>query len=90
VSDLPSQDEVDVKPPAPPRVTDRYQYWGGPPPEISPRCQWWVHRIEKEGWRPNKRVRAHGYDSSAQFYGIYIWEYLHVIDPLLGGIGDGT
>jgi len=23
-----------------------------------------------------------GYDESAEFYGIYLWEYLHVIYPL--------
>lgn len=61
---------------------DRYEYWADPPPEPSPRLLTWVEKI-RNGWYPNKRIRAEGYDSSADFYGVYIWEYLHVIAPLI-------
>lgn len=70
---------------APPRV-DTYDdgecYWGDPPPERSPRCTWWIDRI-RAGWRPGKRVARLGYYCAATYYGVYIWEYLHVLSPLL-------
>lgn len=61
---------------------DQYAYWENPPPEASPRLQYWKDKIAS-GWRPNKRVRKMGYDNSAEFFGVYMWEYLHVISPLL-------
>lgn len=76
-----------MKPPAPPRVDDHYRFWGDPPPERSPRCAWWVARIEG-GWRPNRRITCEGYDASSSYYGVYIWEYLHVISPLLGKLRE--
>ena len=66
----------------PTQVEDRYAYWMEPPPEISARCQWWMARIEA-GWYPNNRIRTFGYDEAAVFYGVYIWEFLNVIAPLL-------
>lgn len=60
------------------------QYWTEPPPEPSPRCTFWYQRI-KEGWRPNKRIRGMGFQEAAEFYGVYIWEYFHIIRPLLNG-----
>jgi len=57
-------------------------YWTTSPPERSTRCQWWVDRINK-GWQPNGRIRSMGYYEAAIFYGVYIWEYLEVISPLL-------
>ena len=69
--------------PAPPRVSDRYRYWTDPPPERSPRCTYWVKRIG-DGWRGNRRVPgALGYDSAAEYLGVYIWEYINVIMPML-------
>jgi hypothetical protein len=68
--------------PRPPAVDDRYQYWGEPPPERSPRCEWWVRQIE-QGWRPNRRYLREGYDSASELYGVYIWEYLNVIRPMV-------
>ena len=68
--------------PMPPRVPDYYAYWTDPPPELSARCRAWAVRIE-QGWRRNKRVHSMGYDESAAYFGVYIWEYLHVILPLL-------
>lgn len=35
------------------------------------------------GWRPNRFIRRYGYDSAAQWYGVWIWEYSEVIYPLL-------
>lgn len=66
----------------PPKVSDRYQFWNDPPPDQSPRCRAWVEKI-RSGWRPNKRISGMGYDPSAEWYGVYIWEYLNVIVPLL-------
>lgn len=71
-------------PAKPPRVDDPYKYWADPPPdEYSDRCMYWVHAISQLGWRPNRRISGEGYDTSAHWYGIYLWEYLNVIFPLL-------
>ena len=66
----------------PPRVADHYQYWATPPPERSARCAAWEARIAN-GWKPNKRFRAEGYDTASQMFGVYIWEYQNVLYPLL-------
>ena len=66
-----------------PRV-DRYAYWTERPPEPSPRLASWIDKINA-GWRPNRRINSLGYDSSAEFYGVYLWEYLNVIYPMLSG-----
>lgn len=58
------------------------QYWNVPPPEPSPGLVKWLAKIA-DGWRPNRRIRSMGYYSAAEFYGVYIWEYLHVISPAL-------
>ncbi len=68
-------------PAGPPRV-DRYLYWEKEPPQPSERCRWWVERI-KGGWKPNRRIGTMGYNASAEWFGVYIWEYLHVLWPLL-------
>ena len=77
-----------MKPPAPPRI--RYpefeQYWVDPPPEPSARCLWWVDRING-GWRRNRRIGGLGYSMSAEYFGVYIWEWLHVLSPLLRSKG---
>lgn len=61
------------------RVTD---YWEDLPKQLTPKCQLWVKRIN-EGWRPNRRISSLGYHESAEFYGVYIAEFLQVISPLL-------
>ena len=71
--------------PMPPRVADIEQHWGEPPPVRSPRCAAWVTRI-RAGWRPNRRISGMGYYDSAEYYGVYIWEYLNVLSPLLDGL----
>jgi hypothetical protein len=68
----------------PPRV-DRYVYWLDQPPEPSTRLQWWLDRITA-GWRPNRRIRAMGYDESADWFGIYIWEWTNVLWPRLAEV----
>ena len=71
----------------PPRVGSIEQYWDRPPPERSPRCAWWVEQI-KGGWRENRRIKQLGYYEAAQFYGVYLWEYLHVITRLLSPLAE--
>lgn len=64
------------------RVEDIETYWLAPPPEESPRVAMWRMRIAG-GWRPNKRIRSFGYYEAAKYFGVYIWEYVHVIFPLI-------
>lgn len=73
---------VALERPKPPRVDDRYLYWTDPPPEPSPRCSYWLRQIDR-GWRPNRAIEGHCYDCSAEWYGVYIWEYLNAIGPRL-------
>lgn len=68
-----------------PARVDRYDYWSEPPPVPSPRLTWWLDRIIDEGWTPNRRLAGMGYDESAEFHGVYMWEWLHVLYPALGG-----
>lgn len=71
-----------IKPNAPPRVPDVTDYWQHPPPAQSDRCSWWLKRI-RGGWRRNRRIHAMGYHEAAEYFGVYIWEWLRVISPLL-------
>lgn len=71
---------------APARVDNIERYWSEPPPERSPRCTWWVARIDA-GWRRNRRLSAMGYYTSAAYFGVYIWEWCEVLWPMLR---DGT
>ena len=68
----------------PPRV-DRYEYWGDPPPVPSPRLAWWLDRIVDEGWKPNRRISGEGYDGTAEFFGVYLWEWLNVLYAAVHG-----
>jgi len=61
---------------------DVQRYWTEPPPEPSPRLGRWLERI-RGGWRPNRRVGQMGYHEAAEFYGVYLWEYFHVLVPAL-------
>lgn len=65
-----------------PRVKDVTLHWGEQPPEPSVRLTEWVEKI-KAGWRPNRRIHGLGYHESAEWYGVYIWEYLNVLMPLI-------
>lgn len=63
-------------------MKDIHAYWQEPPPEPSPALEKWVVRL-RDGWRPNRRVRDMGYAERAEFFNVYLWEYFHVIYPLL-------
>ena len=68
--------------PKPPPVEDRYRFWIKPPAKLSPRCVYWRRQIER-GWLPNSRILGEGYDGCAQWFGVYIWEWLNVLWPLI-------
>ena len=67
---------------APPRVANIEAYWLDPPPEPSPRLKWWLARIAV-GWRGNRRVLSQGYYSCAEYFGVYLWEWLNVLSSAL-------
>lgn len=71
----------------PSRVDSVTAYWTEPPPETSQRCLLWQKRI-RAGWRPNRRIRGLGYHEKAEFFGVYIWEYLNVLSPMLSRFDD--
>ena len=70
------------KPNRPARVKDVTEYWAKPPPESSATLTYWLAQIEA-GWKPNSRVRTMNYHDAAEFFGVFIWEYLTVLSPLL-------
>jgi hypothetical protein len=72
---------------APPRVSNCDEYWADPPPTRSARCAWWVERIEA-GWRPNRRIATLSYEAAAPYYGVWMWEWIHVLHPLLQQVGS--
>lgn len=73
---------VELERPKPHPVADRYLYWSDPPPRLSEACLYWTRQIVR-GWLPNRRIGSYGYDTSAGWYGVYIWEYLNVIYPMI-------
>lgn len=72
--------------PLPPRVTDRYLHWNRPPRQVSDRCHAWAARIAA-GWKRNRRIGMMGYDAVSEWFGVYIWEWLNVLAPLLQRFG---
>ena len=66
--------------PKPPKVETVEQYWLEAPPQMSERCAYWVRQIHR-GWLPNKYISREGYYTSAEWYGVWIWEYLNVLSP---------
>lgn len=66
----------------PPRVDDVERFWDSPPPEPSKRLQFWMDRVA-DGWRGNKRIRVLDYYDSAEYFGVYIWEWINVLAPQL-------
>jgi hypothetical protein len=62
---------------------DVTEYWAEPPPKHSERCEEWLVKIAN-GWKPNRRISQMGYHEKAEFFGVYIWEYLNLIRPALG------
>lgn len=73
---------VEYDSPKPPPVLDRYAYWAEEPPERSMRCSWWVRQIER-GWLPNNRINTMGYDEKSEWFGVWIWEYINVLYPMI-------
>lgn len=71
-------------PPAPPRVANFEEYWAKPPPLPSPRLTYWLARFNA-GWRPNRRISQMGYYEAAEWYGVWIWEYVKIIRPWESG-----
>lgn len=80
---------VQVERPKPPPVEDRYLYWSDPPHAVSLRCLYWARQIDR-GWLPNRRIGSYGYDTSAGWYGVYIWEYLNILFPLIQSKEQGA
>lgn len=78
---------VELEKPKPTPVDDRYAYWLEPPPARSLRCEYWLRQIGR-GWRPNRRIATEGYDNAAEWYGVYIWEFLNAIVPALADAAD--
>lgn len=74
---------IQVDRPKPPRIRDEERYWSDPPPEPSERCLYWVRQIDR-GWLPNRRIGGIGYHGAAVWFGVYLWEYLNVLAPLIG------
>lgn len=66
----------------PPPVDDVMRHWLEPPPEPSARCLYWQARYRDGSWAPNKYLMRQGYHGSAEWLGVYIWEWLHVMWPL--------
>lgn len=71
-----------MKPPTPKQVKDITEYWTSPPPERSERAKYWLQKLN-DGWKPNRRIRQLGYEGAAEFFGVYIWEYINVLSPLI-------
>lgn len=74
---------VELEKPKPPKVANVQEYWEHRPPVLSLRCRYWVRQIVVVGWRPSRRISCEGYHGSAEWYGVYLWEYLNVVYPLL-------
>ena len=70
----------------PPPVDDATTYWNQAPPAMSPRCGYWLTRHSAGTWHPNRRIRTEGYHAAAEHLGVWIWEYLHVIQPLFDDV----
>jgi len=58
-------------------------YWAKDevPPERSEACKRWLAKIEA-GWKLPDDARW-GYYESAEMFGVYIWEWMEVLSPLL-------
>jgi len=59
------------------------KYWTETPPAPSDRLIYWLCQIAFDGWRPNRRISQMGYHEKAQFFGVYLWEYLNILAPVL-------
>lgn len=75
---------IELERPKPAPINDdAYRYFGQiAPPELSERCKYWVRQIER-GWLPNKHISRNGYSGATEWYGVYVWEYVNVLYPLI-------
>lgn len=71
---------------APKSVEDVEDYWDDRPPALSNRCVWWMARIIN-GWRSDGVNSTYSESGKASVYGVYVWEYINVIRPLLRSLG---
>lgn len=71
-------------------MADRYEYWTDPPPALSPRVEYWLRRLADGTWKPNGRFNLDCYDCRAEWLGVYLWEYLHIVGPALAGRESDT
>lgn len=78
---------VELERPKPPPVADIERWWTDKPPEYSERCKYWLRQIER-GWRPNRRILSQGYYGAAEWFGVYIFEYINVIYVALDQLRD--
>ena len=69
----------------PPAVDDVQAYWSEPPWRLSPRVEYWLKRLTDGTWKPNRRFNGEGYHGSAEYLGVYLWEYFNIIYPVLCG-----
>lgn len=75
--------------PMPSPVADRYEYWSEPPPVLSDRCLWWLDRLNSRQWSTAELdaelpETCHGYDTSAQLFGVYLWEWSNILWHVVG------
>lgn len=75
---------IDLEP-KPARVNHVEGCWRDRPGMLSQRCVYWVRQILR-GWRPSRRISGEGYYAAAEWYGVWLWEYLHVLFPLLNAL----
>lgn len=73
----------------PPAVKDHYSNHTEASGELSERCKWWLHQIDR-GWRPNRRMLNCCWDCNSERLGVYAWEYMGPICVALknGRFGD--
>lgn len=78
---------ITLERPRPPRVQDMERYWLEPPPQWSESCLYWIRQM-CQGWVPNRRLRKEGRDA-AGWFGVYVWEWDHVLQPMISDIDRG-
>lgn len=71
--------------PKPQPVNHISLHWETKPDRLSERCVYWVRQILR-GWRPPRRIAGEGYYGATEWYGVWLWEYLHVLFPLLNAL----
>jgi hypothetical protein len=49
-----------------------------------------LKRIADDQWRPNKYLRAEGYYGAAAWLGVYIWEWINLLRPLLAELEENN